>query len=42
MAVCNLWAAMMARAGWRGEGLLPGSLKTDKNLALAEMLHDDM
>jgi hypothetical protein len=42
VVVCDLWAAMMARAGWSGEGVLPGSLKTDKNPALAEMLYDGM
>ncbi|KFY10645.1 hypothetical protein V491_07555 [Pseudogymnoascus sp. VKM F-3775] len=42
VVVCDLWAAMMARAGWTGEGELPGSLKTDRNPALAEMLYDGL
>lgn len=42
VVVCDLWATMMARAGWAGEGELPGSLKTDRNPALAEMLYDGM
>lgn len=42
VVVCDLWTAMMMRAGWTGEGVLPGSLKTDKNAALAEMLYDGM
>lgn len=33
---------MMAQAGWTGEGALPGSLKSNKNAALAEMLYDGM
>lgn len=42
VAVCDLWSALMARAGWTGEGVLPGSLKTDKNPAFAELLSDGM
>lgn len=42
VVVCDLWAAMMVRAGWTGKGALPGSLKTDRNPDLAEMLYDGM
>jgi hypothetical protein len=42
VVVCDLWTAMMTGAGWTDEGVLPGSLKTDKNPALAEMLYDGM
>lgn len=42
VVVCDLWTAMMAQAGWTGKGVLPGSLKANKNAALAEMLYDGM
>lgn len=42
VVVCDLWTAMMTRAGWTGEEVLAGSLKASKNLALAEMLYDGM
>ena len=42
VVVCDLWTAMMAKAGWTGDGVLPGSLKASKNAALAEMLYDGM
>ena len=40
VVVCDLWTAMMERAGWRGKCVLPGSLKAERNAALAEMLYD--
>jgi hypothetical protein len=42
VVICDLWTAMMARAGWTGEGVLPGSLKAARNAALADMLYDGM
>ncbi|OBT93558.1 hypothetical protein VE01_08367 [Pseudogymnoascus verrucosus] len=42
VVVCDLWSALMARTGWSGEGVLPGSLKTDKNPAFAELLSDGL
>ncbi|KAL5353923.1 hypothetical protein ACLOAV_000008 [Pseudogymnoascus australis] len=42
VVVCDLWSALISRAGWTGEGVLPGSLKTDKNPAFAELLSDGL
>ncbi|KFY70792.1 hypothetical protein V498_10215, partial [Pseudogymnoascus sp. VKM F-4517 (FW-2822)] len=42
VVICDLWTAMMTRAGWTGEGVLAGSLKASKNPALAEMLYDGL
>ncbi|KFY29012.1 hypothetical protein V493_02608 [Pseudogymnoascus sp. VKM F-4281 (FW-2241)] len=42
VVVCDLWTAMMKRAGWTGEGVLAGSLKADKNPVLAEFLCDGL
>ena len=42
VVVCDLWTAMMAQAGWTGEGVLPGSLQASKSAALAEMMYDGM
>lgn len=42
VAVCDLWSAMMARAGWTGEVQLTGSLGVDRNPVFSEMLYDGM
>lgn len=40
IVVCDLWTAMMARAGWAGETPLPGSLEAEKNAVFTDMLYD--
>ena len=40
VVVCDIWAAMMARVGWRGETPLPGSLDVERNPVFTEMLYD--
>lgn len=42
VVVCDLWGAMMARAGWKGSEVLAGSLKAEKNEAFKEMMYDGM
>ncbi|KAF2744145.1 GDSL Lipase/Acylhydrolase family protein [Sporormia fimetaria CBS 119925] len=42
VVICDLWTAMMKRAGWTGQGVLPGSLKAGKNPAFAEMMYDGL
>lgn len=40
--VIDLWSVFMAEAGWRKGEPLPGSIKTERNKVLGELLHDGM
>lgn len=40
--VLDLWSVLMAEAGWREGEPLPGSIKTERNKVLGELLHDGM
>lgn len=40
--VLDLWSVFMAEAGWRKGEPLPGSIKTERNKVLGELLHDGM
>lgn len=42
VVVCDLWSAMMRRAGWPGQGVLPGSLRAERNPVLGEMMYDGL
>ena len=38
--VLDVWSAFMKAAGWKGDGLLPGSEESGKNEVLAKLLYD--
>lgn len=38
--VLDIWSAFMKAAGWKGEGILPGSEESGKDKVLAELLWD--
>lgn len=38
--VLDIWGAFMKAAGWKGEGVLPGSEESGKNKVLEEFLYD--
>lgn len=40
--VLDLWSVFMAEAGWKKGEPLPGSIKTERNKVLGELLHDGM
>lgn len=40
VAVCDLWSAFVARAGWNTGEPLPGQMGLPENEALKELLHD--
>lgn len=40
--VLDLWSIFMAEAGWREGEPLSGSIKSERNKVLGELLHDGM
>lgn len=38
--VLDIWGAFITTAGWKGEGLLPGSEELGENGVLADLLYD--